>query len=214
VLNPPRRRWQPGGQGPGGQEDGRAAGGSTVSNRKIRRFRRRRLRATAPAFRVKERPNQPSHPVPARHAQTLPNTTCSAGCFCWFSGVFSRPACCPNPDCYNHQGRLLRFPTTKAAPVMQKLLRYSPEQFHEKHKGDIDAVLAALQPTPETLVSWLTEKPTRYARRVPSTGRCCPQNALHPFPEVPGRCLHREGLSTLFGREQFSGFPPARKLLQ
>ncbi len=48
--------------------------------------------------------------------------------------------------------------------VMQKLLRYSPEQFHEKDKGDIDAVIAALQPTPETLVNLLTENPARYAR--------------------------------------------------
>jgi len=48
--------------------------------------------------------------------------------------------------------------------VMQKLLRYAPEQFHEKDKADIDAVLAALQPTPETLVNLLTENPARYAR--------------------------------------------------
>lgn len=48
--------------------------------------------------------------------------------------------------------------------VMQKLLRYTPEQFHEKDTGDIDAVLAALQPTPETLVDLLTENPARYAR--------------------------------------------------
>lgn len=48
--------------------------------------------------------------------------------------------------------------------VMQKLLRHSPDQFHEKDKGDIDGVLTALQPTPETLVNLLTENPARYAR--------------------------------------------------
>lgn len=48
--------------------------------------------------------------------------------------------------------------------VMQKLLRFSPEQFHEKDQGDIAAVLDALKPTTETLIDLLTENPARYAR--------------------------------------------------
>lgn len=48
--------------------------------------------------------------------------------------------------------------------VMQKLLRYSPAQFASKDQSDIDAVLACLQPSPETLLELLTENPARYAR--------------------------------------------------
>jgi len=48
--------------------------------------------------------------------------------------------------------------------VMQKLLRYSPEQFASKAQGDIDAVLAHLLPSAETLLELLTENPARYAR--------------------------------------------------
>jgi hypothetical protein len=48
--------------------------------------------------------------------------------------------------------------------VMQKLLRFSPEQFAGKDQGDIAGVLAILQPSAETLLDLLTENPARYAR--------------------------------------------------
>jgi hypothetical protein len=48
--------------------------------------------------------------------------------------------------------------------VMQKLLRFSEEQFRGKDRNDIHAVLSTLQPTKETLVQLLTENPARYAR--------------------------------------------------